>query len=106
MVSSHAHFLKKLLEDVLQQNKGLNQERKKHGIQENPAQERGERKYQGTASLERNSPCKNRRLAGFQGKENRTDMVIDAFNFVKNYTGRLMEDVKRINNNHIKTSES
>lgn len=76
MVSSHAHFLKKLLKNVLQQNKGVNQERKKHGIQENPAQERGERRYQSTVCLERNSPCWNRRLVGFQEKENRTDRVL------------------------------
>lgn len=32
--SSHSLFLKKLLEDVLQQNKGANGERGNHGVQE------------------------------------------------------------------------
>ena len=39
--SSHALFLKKLLEDVLQENKAANWEREKHGVQEpKPAQEK------------------------------------------------------------------
>lgn len=34
VVSSHSLFLKKLLEDVLQRNKGANGEREKHGVRE------------------------------------------------------------------------